>query len=100
MSETQVNKYIYCWSITILFLLLSPSAQGQPAPARERLSINEDWRFQKGDPAVSEDALSYAKIKDWVNVTGNEFVKSETGKRNRPTGNPGETVSYAGRDFD
>lgn len=66
----------------------------------ERTSFNEDWRFQKDDPAGAEDRLSYDKIKDWVRATGNEFVlTSDAVKSPRPDGNIGEDVSYTRRDF-
>lgn len=73
---------------------MAAAASAQP---RTRLSLNSNWRFQKGDPSGSEDGLNYPKIKDWVNATGNEFDSS---KRVRPSGNPGERVAYTLRNFD
>jgi beta-galactosidase len=70
-------------------------------PLRERLSINADWRFRKGDPAGAEGRLAYEKIKEWVTATGNEYVLSSgAAKPVRPAGNLGEAVSYTHRDFD
>jgi len=75
-------------------------AHGQRPAARERLSLNADWKFKKDDPSGSEGLLSYPKIKDWVNATGNEFVARAEAKKPRPAGNLGETVSYTQRNFD
>jgi beta-galactosidase len=79
--------------------VFTPAAFGQRAAIRERLSLNSGWRFQKGDPTGSEGVLAYERIKDWVRVTGNEFVDIKS-KRVRPQGNPGDTFSYTKRDFD
>lgn len=75
-------------------------AHGQRPAARERLSFNADWRFKKDDPSGSEALLSYGRVKDWVNATGNEFVAKAEAKKPRPAGNLGETVSYTQRNFD
>ncbi|HEX8774113.1 MAG TPA: beta-galactosidase GalB [Pyrinomonadaceae bacterium] len=87
---------------SVQVLCADPAAARRAITApRERLSLNSDWRFQKGDPAGTEDQLSYEKIKEWVRATGNEFVLSSgAGKRVRPPGNLGEGVSYTRRDFD
>ena len=82
-------------------LLLHPATVRAADPLRERLSLNSDWRFQKGDPAGAEGQLAYEKIKDWVTATGNEFVLSSgAGKPTRPSGNLGEGVSYTRVNFD
>ncbi|HYW69849.1 MAG TPA: beta-galactosidase GalB [Pyrinomonadaceae bacterium] len=68
---------------------------------RERISLDADWRFQKGDPAGSDGQLAYEKLKPWVMATGNEFVMNAgAAKPARPDGNPAANVSYAQRDFD
>jgi beta-galactosidase len=95
-----VKKTVFCWLLTIGFLVLLPVAKGQPSPARERLSFNADWRFKKDDPSGSEGLLSYEKIKDWVTPTGNEFVARADARKPRPAGNLGETVTYTERNFD
>src|SRR5437870_10928865 len=70
-------------------------------PLRERISLNADWRFQKGDPPGTEGRLTYEKIKDWATATGNEFVLSSGAKKlDRPAGNLGADISYIQRDFD
>ncbi|HEY6187585.1 MAG TPA: beta-galactosidase GalB [Pyrinomonadaceae bacterium] len=87
---------------SVQVLLANPSAaRTVVAVPRERLSLNSDWRFQKGDPAEAEGELAYEKIKEWVKATGNEFVLSPGAARPvRPAGNLGEGISYTRREFD
>jgi beta-galactosidase len=84
-------------------LMLLPSFHETRAaePVRERISLNADWRFQKGDPAGAEGELAYEKIKAWINATGDELI-ADTGaaKQARPAGNPGADVAYTERGFD
>jgi beta-galactosidase len=68
-------------------------------PPRERLSLNADWKFTKGDPEDAKDKLAYAKIKDWITQTGNSFLK-ESKESVKPEGEPGADVSYIKPDFD
>jgi beta-galactosidase len=86
----------------LLFALLIPlHSHGAPAELpRERISLDADWRFQREDPPGTGDSLSYAKIRDWVLPSGNDFVnKSEA--RQRPAGDePGKNVPYAQPGFD
>jgi beta-galactosidase len=94
-------------SFCVLFLIaafnlvLSKTTARAAVPLRERISLNADWRFQKGDPTGTDGRLAYEKIKDWTAATGNEFVLSSGAmKSNRPAGNLGEDISYTQRDFD
>ncbi len=95
-----MKRIIFCGVLTIGFLLLLPSAKGQTSTLRERLSINEGWRFQRNDPPGSEGLLAYEKLKDWVTTTGNELTTDSSAKHVRPSGNPGADVSYTQRNFD
>src|SRR5271163_4873950 len=54
---------------------------GQESPA-ERILINADWRFQKGDPSGTGDVLSYDKIKDVVvaSVASSNSISGELGQ--------------------
>ena len=92
-----ISKYKFSLAVVIV-CLLSFSASAQTA--RERIAFNENWRFQKNDPAGAEGVLAYPNIKDWVRSTGNEFVlTSNAAKPVRPTGNLGENVAYTRADF-
>jgi hypothetical protein len=61
--------------LAFVVLALNASPVCAQKPARERLSLNADWRFQKGDPSGTENQLAYEKIKSWVTATGNEFLQ-------------------------
>jgi beta-galactosidase len=62
---------------------------------RERILLDNAWRFTKGDPADAAGKLGYPAIKDWVTATGNEFSKTPPATP-RPEGNPGGgDTSYA-----
>src|SRR5580693_7785403 len=81
------------------FICLSLIATPNRLSAGERLSLDADWRFTKDDPADAAHQLDYAKIKDWIEVTGNEFTKNPSAAKTRPAGNPAE-VAYAQSAFD
>jgi len=108
-------------------LLASPCAKSAP---RERITIDDDWRFQKGDPAENAVSLLYdgraevketrdvgpadaqAKavanvtapaqtvIKAWILPAGNAFIKDPARRFVRPQGNWGGDVAYVQQDFD
>ncbi len=86
--------------MAMVFLLgvsVAYQAQAQSG-TRERLALNADWRFQKGDPAGIEGQLSYERLKPWIIPTGNDFVKGEK-KPERPKGEPVKDISYAQTKF-
>jgi beta-galactosidase len=85
--------------LSTLLLLLFLSAITVFAQSRERLFFNEGWRFQKGDPAGTENRLTYGQTKNWLRATGNEFAVTGV-KHERPAVNPGEDVVYTTRAFD
>ncbi|MEP6901228.1 MAG: beta-galactosidase GalB [Actinomycetota bacterium] len=94
------NKTTFLPAMAIVFLVSISSIVFAQLP-RERSSFNENWRFQKDDPKDAEGALIYEKIKDWVRVTGNEFVlTADAVKSVRPSGNLGENVAYTKQNFD
>ena len=94
---------------------------------RERISLNDDWRFAKNDPTGNTVSLIYdvrpqgrgagrgpgeqqaaappaepapPVLKQWILPTGNDFVKDPAKKAVRPAGNPGEDVDYVRAEFD
>jgi beta-galactosidase len=72
---------------------LQTDAAQEAAPVRARLSINEGWRFIKGDPAEVGDKLRYSTIKPWVVATGADFTTNAPVPK--PEGGLGEDVTYA-----
>lgn len=95
---------------------------------RQRICINEGWRFIKGDPADAKN-LSYDVrpqvtdrndnvvadtkptegvtvtasenvLKKWILPVADDFIKDPSKHYNRPEGNPGADVSYNQSDYD
>ena len=96
---------------------------------RERISINEDWRFFKYESADQADDLIYdvrpevidaedarpadAKpteavdveatqrvLKPWILPTGNDFISDPAKRHVRPEGNPGSDFPFVQAGFD
>ena len=121
--------------LAFVSVLDSPMVLGQAQPAepsrpvRERILIDDDWRFQKGDPAgatgllydvrpplkgeVKDKAPDAAAVeaekagpavqsilKPWILPAGNRFIKDPSHHFVRPPGNPGGDVSYAQPNYD
>ena len=101
----------------------------EPSAPRERISINEGWRFTKGDPAgltadlrydvrpeitdAQDDRPADARpeeavdveadalvLKPWILPSGNDFLANPEDRYVRPPGNPGGDVSYVQVEFD
>ncbi|MCI0550379.1 MAG: DUF4982 domain-containing protein [Anaerolineae bacterium] len=96
---------------------------------RQRISINDDWRFFKYDSITKADNLIYdvrpevkdrkddrpadAKpteaekvetthkmLKPWIMPAGNDFIKDSAKRYVRPKGNPGNDFPFVRSDFD
>ena len=97
---------------------------------RERIAINDNWRFQKDDPPGNTVSLIYdvrpevrdqrddrpadaqpqaaerraapaqTIIKQWILPTGNDFIADPGRRHARPTENWGADVAYVQPDFD
>ena len=81
-----------------VFLQAIPAAEAGIDSIRERISMNSDWHFQKGEPTDAKDALSYKHMKPWLLPCGNAF---QTEQFERPQGAaPGEDVTFAQPGFD
>jgi hypothetical protein len=62
-----------------------------PLP-RTRSSLNDAWRFTRGDPAVDTSSLAYTASRPWVLPTGNAFIKDPSQRAAPPRPNLGEAV--------
>jgi beta-galactosidase len=82
----------------LMFFFAGLAAVAQLASPGERVSLDADWRFVKGDPPEAQGKLDYTAIKDWVEASGAEFTTKAT--KPRPDGDPGGDISYARNDFD
>ncbi len=109
--------------------LAQTAATGTTNVHRQRISINEDWRFYKYDSRSKADDLIYdvrpevkdkqddrpadAKpteaenvgaapmgLKPWIMPTGNDFIKDPARRYVRPKGNHGGDFPFVQRDFD
>jgi beta-galactosidase len=119
---------LICFNTLLLLVSSTDVAEASDSP-RERISINDNWRFIKGDPAGSTATLLYdvrpevrdrreraadaepteaekiaatnrAVLKPWILPTGNDFIKDAAKHHVRPDGNPPGNISYVQRDFD
>src|SRR4030095_8092799 len=93
MRDNSIRSLIL---LGLIIILTSPAY----AQTRERLSLNADWRFQKGDPAEAEGRLNYEKIKDRVTLTGGDCKKETQAPTVSAKENPGGNTSYAQSGFD
>jgi beta-galactosidase len=126
------------WKIIVIIsclLVISCSSQKKEPSKdnnitlRERISINEDWRFFKYESGAETDELIYdvrpeirnyrddgpadAKptqgenvvatikvLKPWILPTGNDFINDTSKHFIRPDGNPGNDFPFVRSDFD
>jgi beta-galactosidase len=86
-------RFLLSLGLISLGTSLLPTHAADLAP-RERILFDDNWRFQKGDPADLGDALSYDKIKPWLVPAANAFVAPDRAKI-PPAGEPAENVAYA-----
>jgi beta-galactosidase len=95
LFKTSMKKSI---SLVAFFVavLLTASAQ----ISRERISLDDNWRFTKGDSDGIGDALSYAQIKDWLLPTSAELTtNADVLAKKLPTENPTTNVTFAQPEF-
>ena len=114
-------------------IVLFAAAVGLTATAdvpRERISINDNWRFTKGDPNGDSTGLIYdvrpevkdkkddkaadaepteaeqiaatnrVMLKPWILPTGNTFIKDPAKRHVRPVANAATNISYTQFNFD
>jgi beta-galactosidase len=104
MTQTKINfdlrqRTFLIFLASFVLLIFATNSDARQSNSN-RVSFNENWLFQKDDPAGAEGILAYAKIKDWVTATGNEFILTpDAVKTVRPSGNLGEDVAYTKQNF-
>ncbi|HEX7069997.1 MAG TPA: beta-galactosidase GalB [Rhodothermales bacterium] len=105
------------------------ASPGSGASVRERISINEGWRFSRGDPPGYTGRLDYdvrpeiedaqddrpadaqpteaveveatgPVLKPWILPSGNDFIADPAKRHVRPEGDPGGDAPYVQADFD
>ena len=66
-------------------------------PGRERICIDDGWRFMKY--AAAQDSVTYDSVKEWILASGNDFI-SDPGKRpQRPTHEPAAILPFIQNTF-
>jgi beta-galactosidase len=97
-TQFQISGFVFA---IVLFVISTALATEVPpaASVRDRLSFDSDWRFVKGDPANTDNQLSYTNIKTRVIATGAEFTTNSRSLQ-RPQGNIGPNVAYTQPGFD
>jgi beta-galactosidase len=111
-----------CWTAVAIALLQTGSAI---AADLGRISINDDWRFTKNDPAGITDNLAYPRaarggrgrggapapapapassptsgIAQYILPTGNNFIADPAKRYPKPDGNFGADITYVNPSFD
>lgn len=133
-SSTRFNACVAFRVVTVIAAILTLSPQRltgaeNAGPPRERILLDANWRFQKGDPAgVDSRTLLYdvrpevrvlgervaefteaaeklgpathPVLKSYILPTGNRFIKDPARQYVRPQGNPGGDLPYVKSDFD
>ncbi|KAI8962611.1 glycoside hydrolase family 2 protein [Daldinia sp. FL1419] len=75
-----------------------PNDHQSASESRERVSINDGWRFSRF--ASNPDSLSYNTLKEWILPSGNDFIVNGA-KHERPQkAAPGSNVKYVQASFD
>lgn len=111
------------------FLLMMFTATSMAGSLRERVSINDGWRFKKYGPGEKADELIYdvrpevrekreivlgedeataavevkeekPVLKPWILPTGNDLVSDPARHHTRPQGNPGSDFPFVQDRFD
>ena len=129
---TYLKRLASLFSVVIIFTaqaLAQKAGTAAVKPGRERISINEGWKFYKYDETATPDSLIYdvrpevnenidnraadarpteavkvkarqAVLKPWILPTGNSFIKDSSKRHKRPEGNPGSNFPFVQHNFD
>lgn len=104
-QKSTVAKILFAFCLLPFALF----ATGSP---RQRISLDDDWQFIKGDPTncpvklVNDLATNASSprpllaLKPWILPTGNDFITDSSKRFVRPEGNLGDGVEYVQPDFD
>jgi Beta-galactosidase/beta-glucuronidase len=88
-------------SVAGLGIVVCATNVGAQRPPRERISIDDGWRFHRNDPSGDRDLrLSYDSLKAWILPTGNSFIRDSSRWFARPGEGIPATPSFARADFD
>jgi beta-galactosidase len=130
MKKSRIDALIVCLCLLASSSLFARNEKdGRLKSPRERISINEGWRFFKYESAENADRLIYevrpevtditenkvadAKpteavevnsmqkvLKPWILPSANDFINDPAKKHTRPEGNPGGDFPFVQKTFD
>ena len=132
LSPLALIKFICLLSVALIFAAQALAQQTVTAKIkldRERISINEGWKFYKYDAKTKPDSLIYdvrpevnenidnraadarpteavkvkasqAVLKSWILPSGNSFIKNPSKRYKRPEGNPGSNFPFVQPSYD
>lgn len=121
--------FLFFLSYTLLFLVTCNTSSRTWENPREKISLDEGWRFMKYDSDDIEDNLVYdirpeitdrrddkvadsrpteaieievsgEVLKPWILPSGNRFIKDPSRHHTRPEGNPGSDFAFVSADFE
>lgn len=133
IKKILISKFVFVWAIGLLLAacvnenIKTPDTPEQPL--RERILLDEGWRFFKYDSAENADGLIYDVrpnvedgedgkpadampteavgvesaqpiLKPWILPTANNFIKNPADRFERPDGNPGGDFPFVQYNFD
>nr|WP_316698127.1 beta-galactosidase GalB [Xanthomonas hydrangeae] len=117
----------------LCIFIVMPALAAPPAPTelpRERVSLNAQWRFHRGDPPGTGETLDYdvrphvlrsedgkvadaqpeqaqhvdaaavRVLKPWILPTANNLIADPAQRHKRPPGHPGSTLAFVQPQFD
>ncbi|NJC39451.1 beta-galactosidase [Xanthomonas arboricola] len=117
----------------LCIFIVVPALAAPPAPTelpRERISLNAQWRFHRGDPPGNRQLLDYdvrpqvlrsedgkvadarpeqaqhldaaatRVLKPWILPTANALIADPANRHVRPPGHPGSSVAFVQPQFD
>ena len=84
--------------LAVMFLMPVAMFAAPADSPRERISLDANWRFIKGDAPEAGTNLNYAAFSQWDLPTGNPFTTNAPAAR--PEGQPGGALSFAQPGFD
>lgn len=95
------KRLILSASFLLLLLQIATGIAADSIAPRERISINNDWKFTKGDPPGLAADLSYGALKQWILPTGNGLIQDPTRRFPKfPETGPGDNIPYVQAAFD
>jgi len=119
MNKFSLKRFLPLSTVLALACLAaSPAAVRAADSPRERINIDDDWRFTKGDPVGMTENLTLLQVRqggrgaqgggqavnetlwNYILPTGNDFVRDPAKKVTRPAGNPLAAVAYVVPGFD